>query len=120
MNHTKENPAVGGGALREFLSNRISPHSLNRRATQVGRLRDLVHWHAARPHAQVPVFEKIKGLIVLDLMMPNGEAIRDCSFGYMTKLGGAAARIGAMGKPNQIIGKVITEKQASIAWRKAS
>lgn len=51
----------------------------------------------------------LKSLISLDFIMPNGKPLGKCTFGYATEIGGKFAKIGAMGKPNQIIGKVLTQ-----------
>lgn len=45
---------------------------------------------------------------ILDFVMPNGVAMRDCTGTYLTKLGGAYVKIGARcGK--RVVGKVLTE-----------
>jgi hypothetical protein len=50
----------------------------------------------------------LQSLISLDFIMPNGKSLGKCTFGYATEMGGKFAKIGAMGKPNQIIGTVLS------------
>jgi hypothetical protein len=65
--------------------------------------------------------EKIKRTFVLDTPMPNGKLLRDCTVKYACKLPGAFARLGKllgkMGKPNQLVGEVISNKQADAAFK---
>jgi acetyl-CoA carboxylase beta subunit len=65
--------------------------------------------------------EKVKAVkkaFILDHVMPNGEALRDCTFRYVAKIGGAFSRIANMGKPNQLVGDVLSNKQADKAMQR--
>jgi hypothetical protein len=44
--------------------------------------------------------------------MPNGKKVRDCTFGYCRKIGGVIARVGHLGRPKQVVGLTITDKEA--------
>lgn len=57
-------------------------------------------------------FARVKKALILDHVMPNGLRLRDCTFGYAREVGGAFARIGAMGAPDAIIGHVLSNAQA--------
>lgn len=52
-------------------------------------------------------------VMLLDMVLPNGKRLRECTFGYVAKLGGCLARIGAKGKTNQMVGKVLSEAQVA-------
>jgi hypothetical protein len=61
--------------------------------------------------------EKVKDIFILDFIMPNGQRLRDCTFGYVRKVGGAFSKLGEMGKPNQVVGQILSNKQADAAVR---
>lgn len=50
-------------------------------------------------------------IMLLDMALPNGKTLRDSTFGYCTRLGGGLSRIGAKGKPGQIVGKHLSETE---------
>jgi hypothetical protein len=52
---------------------------------------------------------KIIEASLLDFLMPNDKKLRDCTFGYCREVGGWLGRIGAAGKPDQIVGDVLSE-----------
>lgn len=54
---------------------------------------------------------KLIGSRLLDFMMPNGKKLRDCTFGYCAEIGGAIGKIGAQGRPSEIVGNVLTAAQ---------
>jgi hypothetical protein len=60
-------------------------------------------------------FQRAKAVLILNYVMPNRLRLRDCTFGYARELGGAFARIGAMGAPDAIIGDVLSNAQADAA-----
>jgi hypothetical protein len=62
-------------------------------------------------------FVRVKNALILDHVMPDGRRLRDCTFGYAAEIGGAFARIGAMGDPDEIIGQFLTDAQAEAAVR---
>lgn len=53
---------------------------------------------------------------IMDMAMPNGKSMSECTFGYVGKLGGGFTRIAKLGKPNQIIGKVLDETKIKKAF----
>jgi hypothetical protein len=60
-------------------------------------------------------FARVKKALILDHVMPNGSRLRDCTFGYAREVGGAFARIGAMGALDAVIGHVLSNAQADAA-----
>jgi hypothetical protein len=44
-------------------------------------------------------------------LMPNGEALRDCTFGYVASLGERFTALASQGKPNQVIRSVLSDEQ---------
>lgn len=54
---------------------------------------------------------RVTQIVLLDLILPNGKALRDASFADCAKAGGFFAKIAKKGKPNQVVGKVLTEDQ---------
>jgi len=75
------------------------------------RLRELEK-RRARAARVAKMYERGKAVLILDHVMPNGLRLRDCTCGYATEVGGAFARIGEMGDPDQIIGQVLTDADA--------
>lgn len=66
--------------------------------------------------------EKVKETIrarLLDMRLPNGLTLAASTFGYCAKLGGGLARIGAKGKPNQVVGKHLSETEVRKLYSKA-
>jgi hypothetical protein len=59
--------------------------------------------------------KRIEAVMILNHVMPNGLRLRDCTFGYASEVGGAFARIGAMGAPNAVIGRVLSDAEADTA-----
>lgn len=58
----------------------------------------------------------IRRVIVLDLVLPNGKKARESTFADCKKAGGFWLKIANKGKPNQIVGKVLTDEQAQAIW----
>lgn len=50
----------------------------------------------------------IMGARLLDLIMPNGKQLRECTGAQCSKFGGFYARIGEKVGPNRIVGKVLS------------
>ncbi len=62
----------------------------------------------------------IRDICIMDLILPNGKAVRDSTFADCARAGGLFVRLAAKapkGKPNAIVGKVLTDKQAQALWR---
>jgi hypothetical protein len=55
---------------------------------------------------------RMKKVLILNHVMPNGLRLRDCTFRYASAVGGAYTRIGEMGPPDAIIGRVLSNEQA--------
>lgn len=58
--------------------------------------------------AQVVAAKEIMGLRLLDLVMPNGKALRDCTGGDCIRFGGFYTRIGKKVGKARVVGKVLT------------
>lgn len=50
-------------------------------------------------------------VILMNLTLPNGKLLRDATFKECAQAGGWFARVAKRGKPNQIVGRVLTEDQ---------
>jgi hypothetical protein len=48
----------------------------------------------------------------LDITMPNNKLLRACTFKEVGRFGEKFKKLAAMGKPGQIVGRVLSEKQA--------
>jgi len=55
---------------------------------------------------------KIRKGCILDWISSTGRPYRECTFAIAVKDGGAIAKLGKLGKPNQIIGDFVSDKQA--------
>jgi hypothetical protein len=78
------------------------------------RLREMER-RRARDARVAEMYERGKAVLILNHIMPNGLPLRDCTFAYAKEVGGAFARIGGMGEPDQIIGEVLSDDQADAA-----
>jgi len=91
--------------------NRLERHALveppaKRTAAQARQAREEKHARAADRMARVDA------VMILDHVMPNGKPLRDCTFGYAREVGGDFMCIGRMGRPDQIVGEVLTDQRA--------
>jgi hypothetical protein len=66
------------------------------------------------------LYERGKAVLILNHVMPNGLPLRDCTFAYVREVGGAYARIGGMGEPDQIIGEVLSDGVADAAFNEVA
>jgi len=48
-------------------------------------------------------------LALMDHLLPNGKLLRNASFGYLATLSGFFRDVSKLGKPNEIVGKKLTE-----------
>jgi hypothetical protein len=94
------------GRLERLMSRAESPQE---RAAMAEQKR------AERRARVTKAFKRAKAVLILDHVMPNGLRLGDCTFGYASEVGGAFARLGAMGDPDAIIGQVLTEDAADAA-----
>jgi hypothetical protein len=52
---------------------------------------------------------KIKNLILLDLQLPNGKKLRNCTFAECSAAGGWFKLLATRGRPSEVVGEVLTE-----------
>jgi hypothetical protein len=57
------------------------------------------------------LIDRAARLILMDLMLPNGKPLRDCTGDECAKAGGWFASIAGQVKPDDIVGKVLSEEQ---------
>lgn len=57
------------------------------------------------------VKERIARMVLLDVVLPNGKRLRDCTGKECAKAGGWFAKIAGKVKPTEIVGKVLSETQ---------
>lgn len=66
-----------------------------------------------RQAAQETEVENIKRqitkVVLMNWAMPNGKMLRDCTFAECADAGGWLAKVAKQGKPNQIVGKILSE-----------
>lgn len=56
-------------------------------------------------------------MVFLDLVLPNGKPLRDCTGKDCAKAGGLFAKIANKIKPNEIVGKVLSETEVRKLYR---
>lgn len=78
----------------------------------IGRLKEVKRTKASVKFSGRSAGESIRAAI-LDFVMPNGKTLRDCTFREVAQAGDRFAKIAAMGRPNQVVGKVLTDEQAA-------
>lgn len=57
------------------------------------------------------IIKTVKKVVLMSLILPNGKALRYCTFAECAAAGGWFAKVAKLGKPNQIVGTVVTEEQ---------
>lgn len=60
--------------------------------------------------------ERVRAVVILDFIMPNGKQLRDCRADYVKRCNGGFAKLVAKLKPNQIVGQAITDEEAQKLW----
>jgi hypothetical protein len=104
-------------ALRHTYTNlNAALEAQNRRSVPVQRPARRSKEEVAASTAEMK--ERARASLVLDLVMPNGKSLRDCTGAYARKCGGVISKIAAKVKPGQLVGQAITEKQAQQIWKK--
>lgn len=53
--------------------------------------------------------DRIRSVVLMDLLLPNGKKLRDSTFAECSAAGGWFKQLATRGKPSQIVGKVLTE-----------
>jgi hypothetical protein len=64
--------------------------------------------------------KRIVKAVLLDLVLPTGKVARDSTFGECRRVGGFWAEVGKRGKPDEIVGKMLTEADLRTIWRETS
>jgi hypothetical protein len=59
---------------------------------------------------------QVRQAIILDFVMPNGKKLRDCRVDYVKRCNAGFDRLLTGLKPNDIVGKKLTDKQAQAKW----
>jgi hypothetical protein len=55
---------------------------------------------------------------VMSYVMPNGKPLKECTFGEVATFGARFSKLSAMGKPDEIVGQVLSQKQVREALLK--
>jgi hypothetical protein len=63
------------------------------------------------------VVARIQRAVILDFVMPNNKPLRNCTFKEVRKFGKGFQKLGMAGRPNQIVGEVLSETQAKRLMR---
>ena len=67
---------------------------------------------AAKTHEEaIKITETIKRVVFLNLILPNGKALRYCTFAECAAAGGWFTKVGKLGKPTQIVGQTVSEER---------
>lgn len=69
---------------------------------------------ASEERASVAV-KRVAEALLAGIILPNGKAVRDCTFAYVRMQGDRFAKLGRMGKPDKIVGAVLTDEQIEAA-----
>ena len=101
-------------AARTFARTEVSQDKVERmshsRARPVALVRRSKEEDAART---ATIFEemkaKVRGIVLLDLMLPNGKALRDATGAECAKAGGFFSEVAKAIKPTQVVDRNLTE-----------
>lgn len=67
---------------------------------------------AERERLQAEIDAKaMERLLLMEIKMPNGKLLRDCTFGECRTIGGQFLELSDRGEPNEIVGQKLTEEQ---------
>lgn len=64
---------------------------------------------AARSAAAAVLSAAVREVVLMDLEMPNGKKLRECTFSEVGQFGSWFKLLACKGKPSEIVGKVLTE-----------
>lgn len=53
----------------------------------------------------------VKNVVLMDIVLPNGKKLRDCTFAECSAAGGWFKLVATKGKPSELVGKVLSEEQ---------
>lgn len=102
-------------ALRHTFTNMLSCVDRDKRR---GKLRTVHGGTAAQRQAAVEqVKERVVNVILMNLTLPSGKLLRDATFKECAAAGGFFARVSKQGKPNQVVGKALTEEKLRAVWK---
>jgi hypothetical protein len=71
-----------------------------------------------REEVKAEIKRRATRMVLLDLAMPNGKALRDCTGRDCKKAGGWFTKLAKMIKPDDVVGKVLSETQVRKVWQK--
>jgi hypothetical protein len=54
--------------------------------------------------------KRITNIVLLDVVLPCGKRLRDATFAECAEAGGWFSKIAKMGRPNQLVGKILSEE----------
>jgi hypothetical protein len=96
-------------ALRHAFTNMLTNIDRGRRGrTSVAtRVQQKIEREQAIKQMQV----KIERVVLLNIKLPNGKLLRDCSFAECKKAGGWFLKVAKMGRPTQIVGLTLSEEK---------
>lgn len=110
----KDDPAVNEACLLAMAVNLYSSIARYRETPAQRRIRENTQRTEARQRREQvkEVVERVRHAFILDTILPDGKTARQSTGKSLTKYGGALATIGALVKPQQIVGKHVTDEQA--------
>jgi hypothetical protein len=62
------------------------------------------------------VASAVSNIVLMNLELPNGKALKDSTFSECAKAGGFFSKVAKMGKPNAIVGKTMDEAALRKVW----
>lgn len=110
-----------GAVLRHTFTNLLTAVERSRRSgsTQFGSNRGA---RAATPTEvrgrAEEVKQRVTRVVLLNLMLPNGKALRYSTFADCASAGGWLANVAKLGQPNDVVGQTVTERQLAKLWDK--
>lgn len=63
------------------------------------------------------IVEKMKSIVILDLVLPNGKTARASTCADCARAGGVFTKLSKLGRPRQIVGNLITDEQAQKLYK---
>lgn len=94
-------------ALRHTFQNML--HSLDRPTVDRRRI-DLQQTRSANIQREArQIADRVVNVVLMNLTLPSGKVLRDATFKECARAGGFFLRVAKKGKPQQIVGKTLTE-----------
>jgi hypothetical protein len=88
--------------------------ALKTRPTPIARSVDRV---AAQEHFVAKARDRAVEMVLLDYMLPNGNMLRDSTFGECAEVGGWLSRLARKGQPGEKVGAVLSEDEVRAVWK---